>query len=176
MSSRELKELNRRALIALAILAAAIILIIAILAMRSAAMAKTTEAAPAREGLSFDDMLDAIEWVESKGIETAVGEDGEVGAYQIKDIYLKDYVRITGDDWFVDYNKDMRLEKWFSRKVTAAVTKHYAHTTWPELDINDPQFIETAARTHKNPTERNRPSTYAYGQRILARMEAMRDE
>ena len=38
---------------------------------------------------TFDDLLDAIEWVESKGDPAAIGDGGDaVGAYQIHKIYV----------------------------------------------------------------------------------------
>ncbi len=52
--------------------------------------------ARAMEGPTFDDLLDAIEWVESRGDANAVGDNGRaVGAYQIHQIYIDDVRRIT---------------------------------------------------------------------------------
>ena len=45
--------------------------------------------------LTFDDLLDAIEWVESSGsLNPPPGKDGEVGPFQIKKIYADDVNRI----------------------------------------------------------------------------------
>lgn len=124
---------------------------------------------------TFDDLLDAIEWVESRGIASKVCPDGCcVGAYQITQIYLDDYYRIKG--WPDDrrYSDDIRRDKLFSRIITETVTKHYANATWPDLDVNDPQFIETAARTHKSPRNRTISKTDAYWNLIQARMEGVK--
>ena len=43
---------------------------------------------------TFKDLLDAIEWVESRGNPNAMGPGGEVGAYQLKKIYVDDVNRV----------------------------------------------------------------------------------
>ena len=46
-------------------------------------------------GYSFDDLLDAIEWVESKGDANIVGDGGKaIGSFQIHKIYVDDVNRI----------------------------------------------------------------------------------
>jgi hypothetical protein len=98
---------------------------------------------------SFSEFLDCIEYEESKGIETAVGDNGKaVGAYQLHQIYVDDYYRITGDfpSGISDY--DFRLSKTWSRRVTTAVIQHYAQAAYPELDVTDIRFMEAAARVH----------------------------
>ena len=58
---------------------------------------------------TFDDLLDAIEWVESKGDANAIGDGGELGPYQLKKIYVDDVNRIrkmqmTKYDSYLPYN------------------------------------------------------------------------
>lgn len=126
--------------------------------------------AQATEGPTFDDLLDALEWVESKGIATARGANGEVGAYQLKPIYVEDYYRIIGEKpTFGDV--DYRLHKGWSRRVTKTVTQHYAHKDHPDLPVNSAVFLEKAARTHHRPADRNNSLTDDYWQRIKARLE-----
>jgi hypothetical protein len=144
---------------------------------------------------SFDDLLDAIEWVESKGIATAVGDNGfAVGAYQLHNIYVHDYYRITkGSRLGLPSTAELRLSKQWSRRVTKAVTQHYAHNAYPDIAINDIKFMEAAARVHNGGGDgwRNDPgwfvrnrgytleqakkkiaNTKAYWAKVKARMES----
>lgn len=107
----------------------------------------------ATEVYTFDDMLDVIEEEESKGIATARGDfvDGKpraIGAYQLHEIYVEDYYRIIGEKPLMLTDYDFRLSKIWSRRITKTVTQHYAHAAYPELEINDIQFLEAAARVH----------------------------
>ncbi|KKL80183.1 hypothetical protein LCGC14_2007340, partial [marine sediment metagenome] len=65
---------------------------------------------PRESEATFDDLLDAIEWVESKGDPVAVGKNGEAGAYQITERYIDDVNRILGK------NKYTYEDKWNSDK------------------------------------------------------------
>ena len=45
---------------------------------------------------TFDDLRDAIEWVESRGDRYAIGPNGERGILQLSEIYIDDVNRIIG--------------------------------------------------------------------------------
>ena len=71
----------------------------------------------------FEDLLDAIEWVESRGDPNAVSDGGRaIGAYQIWKIYVRDANRILG------WDKYTHEDRWYrdkSRELTAIVSQHY---------------------------------------------------
>ncbi len=101
----------------------------------------------------LDDLLDAIEWVESGGDANAVGDDGKaIGAYQIHKIYVRDANRILGQDKFAYAD---RWDKHKSREMTAIVIQHYGKGD-----------IETMARAHKCPTARYKESTKPYWEKV----------
>ena len=70
----------------------------------------------------FNDLLDAIEKVESGGDSSAVGDNGKaVGAYQIHKIYVDDVNRISGKSFrYID-----RKDKAKSRKMATIYLRHY---------------------------------------------------
>ncbi len=108
----------------------------------------------------FDDLLDAIEWVESKGDPWAVGDDGDaVGAYQIRKIYVDDVNRIWGVLWKKFSYKD-RYSKSKSRFMVRVFLNHYGGT-----------FEEMARKHNGGPNGHNKPSTEAYWLKVKARME-----
>jgi hypothetical protein len=118
--------------------------------MRDQAKDEATPEVTVTEGHSFDDLLDEIEWKESKGIATAVGDNGfAVGAYQLHNIYVHDYYRITKESRLgLPTTAELRLSKRWSRRITKTVTQHYAHAAYPELAVTDIKFMEAAARVH----------------------------
>lgn len=121
---------------------------------------------------TFEELLYAIEYYESKGVATARGADGELGAYQIKGIYLDDFDRITGKTHSRIYlGADVRYSIPRSRYITGVATQHYAHLDCPDADINDIKFLEQAARSHKGAGIRNTSETDEYWQAILAVMK-----
>ncbi|MCK5616306.1 hypothetical protein KAR91_81340 [Candidatus Pacearchaeota archaeon] len=147
----------------------------------------TTEVESAKEDYTFDDLLDAIEWVESGGDPNAVGdikfvkytfegfriyEYQAIGAYQIHEIYIDDFNHIqelNGETHRATYKDRWNKEK--SRRITATVICHYANHDWKDKEHTRMDFFETAARTHKNPTERNMESTKPYWEKVKAYME-----
>ena len=91
----------------------------------------------------FEDLLDAIEWVESKGDANAVGDSGRaIGAYQIWEIYVDDVNRIIAlymkDVDFRFTYKD-RWDKAQSRTMVGIYTNHYAKhylvDTWGNWNV-----------------------------------------
>ena len=137
-----------------------------------------------------DAYLEAIEWVESRGRADAKGDwtqwlnketaflDGEyraIGSFQLWKIYVDDFNRIqelNGESYRASYED--RWDRIESRKITAVVTAHYADHDWQDKPHTQLQWIETAVRAHKCPTDRNKPSTKAYWLEVKARMEAVR--
>jgi len=124
----------------------------------------SNKSAPA---FTFEDLLDAIEWVESKGKADAVGKDGELGSFQIKKIYVDDVNRIM-DATRQQYNRTNRWQfcyedrknKHLGRVMTGIYLKHYGGT------------FEKMARKHNGgPAGHKKESTKAYWQKVKARME-----
>ena len=109
---------------------------------------------------TFEDLLDAIEYVESGGDANAKGDGGRaVGAYQIWKIYVDDANRILAlQGKNRRYTYDDRQNKAKSREMVAIVIQHYG---------ND---IETMARAHKCPPKRYDEFTKAYWGKIKARL------
>jgi len=123
---------------------------------------------------TFEALLDAIEWVESRGDPDAVCPDGCcIGAYQLTKIYIDDCNRIAEL-----YNSDAKVynyhrwDKEISRTISTIVMCYYANIDFPIGCLHDMQFFETAARTHKNPSKRNHPDTLPYWLKVRERMEA----
>ena len=114
---------------------------------------------------NFDDLLDAIEWVESKGNPWAVGDDGAaVGAYQIHKIYVDDVNRIRramvwGDTYGCLYTYRDRENKQRSREMVTIFFKHYRGT-----------FEEMARKHNGGPNGHKKESTKAYWEKVKARM------
>lgn len=106
---------------------------------------------------TIETLLDAIEWVESKGDVNAVGDSGEaIGAYQIHKIYVRDANRILGYDKFT---YEDRWDRDKSRAMTSIVIQHYGDD------------IETMARSHKCPTKRYHESTKNYWYLVKKRLD-----
>ena len=148
---------------------------------KEAAELPAKEDAGAADAPSFEDLLDAIEWVESKGHADAKGDlvsipcpDGiqgclifhqeyqAVGAFQIHKIYVDDVNRIQrlqggNKRWFI-YQE--RWNKKASREMVTIYLKHYGGT-----------FEEMARKHNGGPDGHNKPSTVAYWKKVKARME-----
>lgn len=116
---------------------------------------------------TFDDLLDAIEWVESKGDPWAVGDDGAaVGAYQIHKIYVDDcnrIARVRGDVILKSscmFTYRDRENKQMSRKMVKMFLRYYGGT-----------FEEMARKHNGGPNGHNKESTEAYWVKVKARMD-----
>jgi len=107
-----------------------------------------------------DNLLDAIEFVESRGQSDAVGDKGNaVGAYQIWKIYVDDVNRILGQD---KYSYDDRWDKGKSREMVRVYLRHYGKGS-----------LESMARIHNGgPNGWKKESTKKYWLKVKARMEA----
>lgn len=100
--------------------------------------------------LDIDDLLDAIEWVESKGDACAAGDLGEVGAYQITKQYVDDVNRILKCD---AYSYEDRFDKIKSREMVLIYIEYYdiygfsledkarIHNAGPDGWRNDPRWF-----------------------------------
>ena len=89
---------------------------------------------------TFEDLLDAIEQVESGGDADSVGDNGRaVGTMQIWKIYVDDVNRILGKNWY-SYGDRGNREK--SREMVTVYLRHYA--TAKRLG-REPTFEDMAA-------------------------------
>ena len=118
---------------------------------------------------TFDGLLDAIEWVESKGDPCAVGDNGNaVGAYQIHKIYVDDVNRIIQKDG-VGHIKNLRFtyidrtNKKKSRVMAWIYLNHYGGT-----------FEEMGRKHNGGPQGHKKESTKAYWVKVKARMEDLK--
>ncbi len=122
---------------------------------------------PAR--FTFGDLLDAIEWVESKGKVDAIGDDGAaVGAYQIHKIYVDDVNRIWEDLFHDDapvFAYSERTSRTMSRWMATIYLKHYGGT-----------FEEMARKHNGGPQGHKKESTKPYWEKVKARLEAVGDQ
>ncbi len=72
---------------------------------------------------TLEDLLDAIEWIESKGDPNAIGDSGAaIGAYQIHKIYVDDCNRIIGETYFNYHDRWSRVQ---SRHMAITYLSHY---------------------------------------------------
>ena len=119
------------------------------------------------EAPTFDDLLDAIEWVESKGDANAIGDNGRaVGAYQIYPCYVED-VR-WGYGHRGRFEDDDRLSKKKSRVMVRCYLSQYA--TYYKLGRYP--TLEDFARIHNGgPNGWKKDSTEPYWQKVKARID-----
>jgi hypothetical protein len=131
-----------------------------------------------------DELLDAIEWVESKGDAFAIGDNGEaVGAYQLHKIYVDDHNRISilynrtmedagREGYHKYYNYDDRFDKKKSRLMVDLYTWEYGCNAVRKHGIG---LDEARARVHNGgPNGCEKESTLLYWEKVKARMENIR--
>ncbi len=119
---------------------------------------------------SFDDLLDAIEWVESRGDANAIGDNGRaVGAYQIHKIFVDDLNRIYKLQHNDKYSSCLqwryyhRENKVCSRIIARDYLRYYGGT------------IEDMARKFNGgPNGHKKESTKSYWLKVKARMEEVK--
>jgi hypothetical protein len=124
---------------------------------------------------TFDDLLDAIEQVESGGDPNAIGTDGEIGSFQITKIYVDDVNRILGGNIY-SYddrrNKDksrnmvcIYIDYWAGIAVSSFMLDNWAMKNLFE-ELNYKQF-EIGARIHNGgPNGWKKESTKTYWEKI----------
>lgn len=120
-----------------------------------------------RISLTTNDLLDAIEWVESKGDADAVGEDGEIGAYQITKQYVDDVNRIIIDNrWRIaTFSYKDRSDKVKSREMVKIYIEY-----WGGMYM-DSWKLEKYARIHNGgPDGWKKESTLPYWEKVKARL------
>lgn len=121
---------------------------------------------PIQAGPSFDDLLDAIEWVESKGDPWAIGDNGNaIGAYQLSKIYVDDCNRIwrCRGGLLKRFKYADRIGKKKSREMVKMFLKHYRGT-----------FEEMAAKHCAGPDGHNQmdePKVKTYVEKVMKRMQ-----
>lgn len=106
---------------------------------------------------TFEDLLDAIEQVESGGDANAVGDNGNaIGSFQIWRIYVSDVNRISGKQFkFSD-----RYSREKSKEMVRIYLSHYGGT------------IEEMARKHNGgPAGYKKESTVAYWKKVKHELE-----
>ena len=142
---------------------------ISVLVKKSASTTLWKQIAPAPpEAHTFDDLLDAIEWVESRGDADAIGDGGRaVGAYQIWKIYVDDVNRIQKQWVSVSpgrkvrvFTYEDRLDRGLSRYMVRTFLKHYGGT-----------FEEMTRKHNGGPKGHKKESTKAYWVKVKTRME-----
>ena len=136
---------------------------------------ETSKEATGKEAhYTFDDLLDAIEWVESKGDPDAVGDNGKaIGSFQIWKIYVDDVNRILklqGIERHFFYRA--RLSRSASREMAMIYLIYYSDKA--EVGSWD-AYLETAARIHNGgPKGYLKESTKPYWLLVKARMESVK--
>jgi len=107
---------------------------------------------------SFEDLLDAIEFVESGGNASAIGDNGNaVGSFQIWKIYVDDVNRIRGND---KYSYTDRLDRSKSRDMATIYLNHYGGT-----------FEEMARKFNGGPNGHKKEATLKYWVKVKERLE-----
>lgn len=128
---------------------------------------------------SLGDLLDAIEWVESKGNENAIGDNGNaVGSFQIWKIYVDDCNRILSEQ---RYTYSDRQNKKRSREMVRIYLTYYGgtfeemarkHVAGPDGWRNDPHWFVRNREYTLEQAERKIANAKAYWLDVKARMEA----
>ena len=123
---------------------------------------------PIERQKTFEDLLDAIEWVESKGDANAVGDCGAaVGSFQIHKIYVRDVNRID----HASFHYEDRKSRQVSRMMADIYTKWYASRAFDETG-DETKFFEYATRCHNGgPNGWKKDCTKAYWAKVKARLE-----
>ncbi len=116
---------------------------------------------------TFEQLLDAIEQVESGGDSSVVGDFGKaVGNFQIWPIYVKDVNRILGVDKFTLAD---RWDTVKSRDMVRIYLKHYAS----EARLGREPTLEDMARIHNaGPNGYKKDCAKPYWRKVKARLKA----
>lgn len=113
---------------------------------------------------NFEHLLDAIEWVESKGNINAIGDNGKaVGCMQIHKIYVDDVNRILGRNKYTYANRKNRDK---SREMVKIYLTYYASK------IGRKPTYEDMARIHNGgPNGYKKLKTLWYWFKVKARLK-----
>lgn len=117
---------------------------------------------------TFEDLLDAISFVESGDDPNAVGDNGfAIGSFQIHPIYVRDVNRID----HAAFRDEDRKSRKASRMMVDIYTKWYASRAFDETG-DKTKFFEYAARCHNGgPNGWKKDCTKAYWAKVKARLE-----
>lgn len=162
--------------------------------------AETKEAAKATEGCfieepdpnrpqSFEGLLDAIKWVESRGDASAVCPDGCcIGAYQLAKIYVDDVNRIRKlkNKYYYEYDYTDRFSKLRSRMMVCIYLQYYSedktiesmariHNGGPDGWRDDPDWFVRNRKLTLKQAQKKIANTKAYWIKVKNRMEMVRD-
>ena len=136
----------------------------------------------------FEDLLDAIEWVESGGDSNAVGdkkfirytfegfkiyEYQAVGAYQIHKIYVDDLNRISKAEHTDKYSSPIIREYYHrqSKPCSRAMVRDYLRYYATEKRLGHVPTLEDMARIHNGgPQGYKKESTKSYWKKVKKRL------
>lgn len=126
--------------------------------------------------LTFDDFLNAIEWIEPGGHADAIGDNGRaVGAYQIHKIYVDDVNRILKKlSIWLHFSYEDRWDKAQSRRMIEYYVGYYALIPHLNRHVWRPGDLEKIARIHNGgPTGHTKDSTKPYWEKVKAKLEGI---
>ncbi len=120
--------------------------------------------------ITFEDLLDAIEMVESGGDENAIGAGGEaVGSFQIHKIYVDDVNRIQlakhekRHMGYLPYRYEWRKDRNISRDIVSIYLRYYATMR----RIGRKPTVQDKARIHNGgPNGWKKESTIPYWEKV----------
>lgn len=139
---------------------------------------------PVASAYTFEELLDAIEWVESKGRADAKGDwvqwvnletgflEGvyrAIGSFQLWKIYVDEVNRICGVMRLTErFTYDDRSNKSKSRKMSLIHNEYWADIA---MLVTDMDYAEAFVRSHQGACGYRTESTKAYWLRVKGRME-----
>ena len=127
-------------------------------------------------GATFEDLLDAIEWVESRGDANAVGDNGKaIGSFQIHKIYVDDINRINKLKHIDKYSSPLQWEYYHreNRPCSRIMVREYLGYYATNKRIGRKPTFEDMARIHNGgPDGWKSPSTEKYWLKVKDRMTA----
>ena len=117
---------------------------------------------------TFEDLLDAIEWVESKGDKDAIGDGGDaVGCMQIWPILVDDVNRILGCNKYTYKDRYFRVK---SREMAAVYFNYYCPDfLHREIGLSANEY--KARIWNGGPNGHNKECTKPYWEKVKARLE-----
>jgi len=119
----------------------------------------------------FEQLLDAMEFVESGGNKHAVGDNGKaIGSFQIHSIYVDDVNRILQSTYqhkAYKFKYEDRHNYWYSKCMVKHYLEHYATK---ERIGREPTFEDIARIHNGGPNGWKKDSTKAYWQKVKKRL------
>ena len=125
---------------------------------------------------NFEDLLDAIEWVESRGDANAVGDNGKaIGSFQLHKIYVDDVNRISRLRHIDKYSYPSQWKYYHreSRPCSRTMVREYLKYYATKERIGRSPTLEDMARIHNGgPAGWRKKSTKKYWLKVKNRMAA----